>query len=911
MTGPEDATAPLLGRERELAQFERRIKEVAGGGREALLLLGPAGIGKTTLLKWCATRSREERFLVSTVRIPAGAGLPPRYPIGEVLTGLVGSCDRLRLGVPSALTHAERALVHLDPADPFPVSLPHIADAIESVAASVPVAIFIDDYHNAPKDGVGLLMAALRAMDKPLLFLASARLRTADEDDAAPLPEPTADLWIEQVRVAGLDAAGVEMLVARELGGPALPSLIEAVRLRTGGNPLFVLELLRSWAARGALGQAGSYWGLTEDPGEILPPSLQDLVTARLTGLEPAAKDTADAMAVVGRDARFDLLARVTTAGPEELVHALQHLEQAGIFATSGDPPLYSFAHPTYQSALLKQMTATARAALHERVFEGLTAESGRAPGTVSATELAHHAQRSISRRSHLRFIFERAASEADAVGSYEEAARWYGHLAEEARDDPVARTEALQRQGHATASVMPRNALPIFDLALSEAEIPAEVAKLLLGRATVRRRLGDLEGALADLDQALPQAQGELELQIRSNRATIFGIRGDLDQAERLLLELLDLCPEGDVLAGVLCDLGQAAMLRGNVQRAAELAGRARNLAQGSSLVTHAMINQGWAHAISGSWEAAVELLSDGLSLAERSGDKWNLVPLKTNLAQIRAWQSHFAEAYDLCLSAKRDATLLGRTMDLVDVLDALGTLHLEAGANKEALTALSEAIALIGREAERYEPAVTVSNLAEAHRRLGDPQSGSDLLNRIRGNDTRPPYTMLRVHRVQSACLLDMGQPREAQLMLARAIEAQNHVDPFELAHCLEVLTRADLALGDEAAARRHLAAAQASYERLGSPHSAERCQSLLSRRGRPLAPRVGPLTPREVEVARLVSDGLTDREIARELCLSERTVSKHVSNILSKLGARRRAQIASFALSHGLADRHLRND
>lgn len=906
MTGPEDATAPLLGRERELAQFERRIKEVAGGGREALLLLGPAGIGKTTLLKWCATRSREERFLVSTVRIPAGAGLPPRYPIGEVLTGLVGSCDRLRLGVPSALTHAERALVHLDPAEPFPVSLPHIADAIESVAASVPVAIFIDDYHNAPKDGVGLLMAALRAMDKPLLFLASARLRTADEDDAAPLPEPTADLWIEQVRVAGLDAAGVEMLVARELGGPALPSLIEAVRLRTGGNPLFVLELLRSWAARGALGQAGSYWGLTEDPGEILPPSLQDLVTARLTRLEPAAKDTADAMAVVGRDARFDLLARVTTAGPEELVHALQHLEQAGIFATSGDPPLYRFAHPTYQSALLKQMTATARAALHERVFEGLTAESGRAPGTVSATELAHHAQRSISRRSHLRFIFERAASEADAVGSYEEAARWYGHLAEEARDDPVARTEALQRQGHATASVMPRNALPIFDLALSEAEIPAEVAKLLLGRATVRRRLGDLEGALADLDQALPQAQGELELQIRSNRATIFGIRGDLDQAERLLLELAEVCPTGDVLAGVFLDLGQVAHTRGDVEAGKFLSRQALRMAQDPSLRVHALLNEGWSHALLGAWDLAANLHEQALEIAARTGDKWNSVPLKTNLAQIRAWEGRFAEAYDLCLSANRDAERLGRVMDHVDSLDALGAVHLEAGAIADALAALQEAARLTTWDIEVYEPAVTFSNLAEAHRRLGDPRTALSVAQRA--GEIELPFWRLRVARVHAACLVDLRDPESALQHLGDAIAATRALDPFEFAHCQETLAAATRAMGDRGGALQHLANARRIYEALGSPHSAERCGQ-PHRRGRPRAPRIGQLTRREAEVAVLVARGNTDREIGQLLLVSERTVSKHISNALAKLGAKRRAQIAAYVTANRLDSRNPR--
>jgi DNA-binding NarL/FixJ family response regulator len=54
--------------------------------------------------------------------------------------------------------------------------------------------------------------------------------------------------------------------------------------------------------------------------------------------------------------------------------------------------------------------------------------------------------------------------------------------------------------------------------------------------------------------------------------------------------------------------------------------------------------------------------------------------------------------------------------------------------------------------------------------------------------------------------------------------------------------------------------------------------------------------PLTPREEEVARLVADGATNREIARALFLSPKTVERHVSNVLKKLGVRNRAGLAS---------------
>jgi non-specific serine/threonine protein kinase len=62
-------------------------------------------------------------------------------------------------------------------------------------------------------------------------------------------------------------------------------------------------------------------------------------------------------------------------------------------------------------------------------------------------------------------------------------------------------------------------------------------------------------------------------------------------------------------------------------------------------------------------------------------------------------------------------------------------------------------------------------------------------------------------------------------------------------------------------------------------------------------------GELSPREREVAALVARGLTNREIAEQLVLSERTVDAHVEHIRDKLGVRSRAVIATWAESHGL--------
>jgi DNA-binding NarL/FixJ family response regulator len=106
---------------------------------------------------------------------------------------------------------------------------------------------------------------------------------------------------------------------------------------------------------------------------------------------------------------------------------------------------------------------------------------------------------------------------------------------------------------------------------------------------------------------------------------------------------------------------------------------------------------------------------------------------------------------------------------------------------------------------------------------------------------------------------------------------------------------------ALGDEGSATRELDAAQAVFERLGASPDVARAIALRKDRELP-----GGLTPRELEVIALVAEGGSNREIAEELDLSEKTVARHLSNIFTKLGISSRTAAAAFAYEHGLARR-----
>jgi DNA-binding CsgD family transcriptional regulator/tetratricopeptide (TPR) repeat protein len=149
--------------------------------------------------------------------------------------------------------------------------------------------------------------------------------------------------------------------------------------------------------------------------------------------------------------------------------------------------------------------------------------------------------------------------------------------------------------------------------------------------------------------------------------------------------------------------------------------------------------------------------------------------------------------------------------------------------------------------------------------------------------------------------AVLSAEGDARSALPKLRRAGSAWRGLDaPYEVARVQVLIGLACSALGDPETSVMELDGARKVFEQLGAMPDIERLNVLLKRTyGRP----PGGLTVREVEVLRLVASGKTNRAIARELGLSEKTVARHVHNSLTKIGAPSRAAATAYAYENGL--------
>lgn len=137
--------------------------------------------------------------------------------------------------------------------------------------------------------------------------------------------------------------------------------------------------------------------------------------------------------------------------------------------------------------------------------------------------------------------------------------------------------------------------------------------------------------------------------------------------------------------------------------------------------------------------------------------------------------------------------------------------------------------------------------------------------------------------------------GKPTEAITSLRRSLELWIALDfPYEAARTRLLMAEAYRADGDETAARAELELAGRAFEQIGAAREMVRVEASL--KGREADP-FHPLTRREREVARLVAEGHSNRDIAATLVLSERTAESHVQQILNKLGFNSRAQIAAW--------------
>ncbi|GGQ85526.1 LuxR family transcriptional regulator [Couchioplanes caeruleus subsp. azureus] len=894
----------MIGREREL----RRLAQLASAHEPAVAIIaGEPGIGKTRLVhELLATVPAETVVLVGQAE-PGSLSRP--Y---EVLLDAIDGRPEVDEEQLAVLADPQRS-----PVERLHTGLAVLADLIGDSAA----VIVFEDLHWADSESAALFE---RIADQrgPRLLIGTYRPDevTRRQPVAGLLPRMERRHTVTHVRLDRLTPAQTAALLAAATGAPAPLRAVTALHQRTGGNPFFLEELLRALPSSDAE-------ALVEQP---LPWSLAEVLRRQVDDLDPVSRRIVEAATVLGHRIPFDLLADVTGASEDELIAVLRDLVTRGVLVESGEDE-FAFRHALVREAIAEQMLGRQRRRLHEAALEALL--SG---GTSDPAMVAHHA-RGAGRYDDMIAAARRGTALYLSIGSAYQALQ----LAEMGLDEVSDDTDLLASAARAAwlAGLLDdalRYGRRWRDLAATMTE-RAESLYLLVRIAWESRETGEMRALTHDIGTLIAQLPpGADQARAMTAIAQSAYLRDDLDDALLWSDRALALADEFDLPAVRLAAL---------VEKGSTLAERPPTAAEGRKILS-ALVDEAEQ---AGEWVLAARALNalvqgepptspvehaetlERMRVdAERAGFESLAVATyfqgRARLALRAGNLSAAIAALEEGREQDRGYRRRGRWADYHGQF--LAGLYLEAGELDQVERLIADLAALPDN------PPTTIPGLAFhlACRRADLARAEATLDELFAALAEQTWRSGEQAHDLISAAL-DLGMPAhrldqmaaalldadvwdayrtlvDAQLAEARGRHAEALASYLSIAdaHILGPATRGSVRVYAArcllAEDRREQATAQVEA---AAPLLAEwrgwrvaqlaQVRAQLGMAPADAAPAVtGPaaLTPREREVAVLISDGLTNTELARRLYISPKTAAVHVSNILRKLGVSSRTEV-----------------
>ena len=384
-----------VGRVVERALLARLRAQARAGARQAVLLSGEPGIGKTRLASYAALGASAEGFAVCWGACSEDLAAPyepwievcsqlVEHAPGDVLDGYVathgGEIGRLARNLTRRVPDAP-APQSTDPETERFLLFKAVGGLLLAVARSQPLCLVLDDLHWADGQSIALLKHVAGAVKQGALMV-TVTYRDSDLSRDHPLTGVLADLrrgeGVERIRLSGLGPDEVAELVAaaagHELDADGL-ALAGGLATETGGNPFFVGEILRNLVESGAItfDESARRWEVDRVAMRSLPESVREVVEHRIDRLGERGREALTIAAVIGSSFELELLAQLVGISEARLLDVLEAAVQASLVRESTEVVgRFDFEHALINHTLYQGLGGTRRARLHHLVAEAV-----------------------------------------------------------------------------------------------------------------------------------------------------------------------------------------------------------------------------------------------------------------------------------------------------------------------------------------------------------------------------------------------------------------------------------------------------------------------------------------------------------------------------------------------------------
>ncbi len=894
------------------------LEASAEGAAGVALVGGDAGIGKTRLVTELVAEARQRGFHVLVGQCAELGDALPYLPLADALRG----AEPVVREAAAAHPMLGQLLPGTESAPSAGLTQQRLFGSLLGLLAEVqPVVFVIEDLHWADRSTRDLLVFLSRMVQSERVCVVGT-YRTDDLHRRHPLRSVLAELkrlpTVTNVELGPLGTGEMSDYVttlgqvnARELG---------MIVTRADGNPFYAEELFAAVAE-----------------GETLPDGLASLLMSRVEILSAAGQQVLRAAAVAGRRVEDELLREVSGLPLADFEEAVREIVSRGLLRVHGYG--YAFRHALLQEAVYTDLLPGERTRLHAAFTRLLTV-----PAELAHHHLAsHNLAGALTASAEAGRLAERLGAPAEAHSHYDQVLSLWDRV-----------EGAADLAGETRVALAFRSAVMAADSGDNHRAVTA--LRALPPTSEVSERLAyylfetdDTEGAIAAAEHAVQTAFDQIALAralATYARTLLWSPRhAEVEELAHRALETARAAGAKDAEVGALLTLATFTEVRHDMAAAHDLVETASAESTGDlAMDLRARYHHARIHYEQGLLDEAAQVADEGIRLANETGLKWSTYG--TDLRFLRFLIHYVAGDWDQAeavaasfgarVGTAPEATLSSYAL-FIEVARGLPAVEsrlswLRPFWNDSLVAYISRGLAA-EHALWRGDPATALDHIHAtfdaldpgdsgairiaaiglwAMAELGITEGADDLLTRARFAVTTGPVGeggrlgpegqawALRMeaewHRVHGR--LDVDLWREV-------VDTFSYGFVYEQARARLRLAEALLAAGDREGAQTEweLAREQAGKLRAAPLETALAEFGRRARFGPGASDGDGGLTAREVEVLRLVADGLTNRAIAERLFIAPKTASVHVSNILAKLDVSTRTQAAAAARSRGL--------